>query len=92
LWQKFGTNPVKQSPEFTSKNIRDIPILIVHGDKDSQTELYQAKKLFENCSSYSCEIWIVEGKDHLIEEEVLNKNSSYYRERIIKFLDNNFTK
>jgi uncharacterized protein len=90
LWRKYDVNPIKESPEYAVKNIGDIPVFIIHGDKDTQTDVYQAKKLFDNSGSDKSEIWIVEGRDHLIVEDVLDNSSKEYRDRIIRFLSDNF--
>lgn len=93
VWQKFDVNPVKESPEHTVEEIKiDLPLFIIHGDQDSQTKLYQAEKLYTNSSSSKSELWIVEGKDHLIVEDVLDYSSKFYRVRIIKFLEDNFAR
>ncbi len=90
LWHKYKLNPVKESPEHTIKTLDKIPVLLIHGDMDSQTSVKQAKLLYENCSSDLKELWLVKGKDHLIIEDVLDVESDYYREKILIFLRENF--
>lgn len=87
LSHKFGVSPKKETPENAISNLPNMPILIIHGDADTQTAVYQAKSLYESSSSDKTEIWIVEGKDHLIVEDVLDDKSEFYREKIISFLE-----
>ena len=87
LWNKFGVSPVKESPIKTITGIRDIPIFIVHGDEDTQTAVYHSVDLHGSSFSEDKELWIVAGADHLIVSDVLADSSSYYRNRIIGFLD-----
>lgn len=90
LRAKCGVSPTKESPEYRASQLGDIPVLIVHGDADSQTAVYQGEALYQNISSNNKEFWLVSGADHLIVDDVLAETSSFYRERIISFLDNNF--
>ncbi|HAA86383.1 MAG TPA: hypothetical protein DCE14_08585, partial [Kosmotogaceae bacterium] len=65
IWFRYRVNPVTDSPESTIERLGDIPILIAHGDEDSQTRVDHSKILYEACSSNKKEIWIAEGQDHL---------------------------
>jgi len=88
LWNKFNINPVKESPKRMVRHIPESnPVLIIHGDSDTQTELYQAQELFDACSSTRKELWIVREADHLIVEDITAPASKEYRDRIINFLD-----
>ncbi|OIJ14058.1 hypothetical protein BKP35_07600 [Anaerobacillus arseniciselenatis] len=86
LSQKFGVSPVKESPKTNVTNLNDIPLLIIHSKDDAQTALYQAEILYDLASTNQKEIWIVDGDEHLIVEDVLNEESEFYRERIREFL------
>jgi len=90
IWFRYRVNPVADSPESTIQRLRDIPILIAHGDEDSQTRVDHSKVLYEACSSNKKELWIAEGQDHLIVNDVLHDESKFYRERIAVFLNEYF--
>ncbi|MFV8828504.1 alpha/beta hydrolase [Alkalihalobacterium sp. APHAB7] len=87
FWHLFRINPVDNIPEKSITQLNHIPIFIIHGDADTQTAVYHASTLYERSSSDMTELWIVEGKDHLIIEDVLDDESLFYRERIIGFLN-----
>ncbi len=91
LRQKFGVRPIKDSPEQAVTNLRDIPLFIIHSAEDTQTGVFQAETLFDLASSNQKELWIVDGDEHLIVEDLLHKESEYYRFRISEFLDENFS-
>lgn len=86
IWRKFDVSPIKDNPLNSIRRISDIPVLIIHGDSDSQTLVYHGQSLYDNCSSPSKELWIVEGADHLIVEDVLSSEAGEYRARVIEFL------
>ncbi|MFP4024534.1 MAG: alpha/beta hydrolase [Thiohalospira sp.] len=90
LRNKFKINPKKESPKNLIQNIQNIPVLIIHGEMDSQTKVYQAKELYRRCSSNKKELWIVNDKGHLIVDDVLKEDAKFYRDKIITFLTNNF--
>ena len=92
LWHKYRVSPVKDSPQHAIRTVGNIPIFIIHGDEDVQTNVSQAQLLFDNSSSEASEIWIVDGKDHLIIEDALDDSSKYYRDRVVEFLTKHFNK
>ncbi len=90
LWFRYRVNPVAESPERTIQQLADIPILIAHGDKDTQTGVGHSRILYDLCSSSKKELWIAERRDHLIVDRVLDEESEFYRERITAFLNGYF--
>jgi len=90
IWFRYRVNPVTDSPESTIQRLGDIPILIAHGDEDSQTRVDHSRILYDACSSNKKELWIAEGQDHLIVDQVLHDESEFYRERISTFLNEFF--
>lgn len=84
---KYKTNPRKNSPINQIAKLNDIPTLIIHGDNDTQTRYSHSEELFDKSSSSNKELWIVEGAEHLIVEDVLDLSSQEYRRRIIEWLD-----
>ncbi len=87
LRSKYDVDPVKESPKNSIKNITDIPLFIIHGDIDKQTNVYHAYELYKRSQSQKKQIWIVEGKDHLIIDNILDEESKYYQERVVEFLN-----
>lgn len=90
LWQKYNVRPVQQSPAVSVQNLADIPVLIAHGEADTQTSVYHGETLHEQNSSTQKELWIAPDKDHLIVNDVLADDSEFYRERIVDFLHRHF--
>lgn len=86
LWTKLGINPYTGTPEKSIESLRDIPVLLVHGGADSQTAVYQSEALYVASGSSQTELWIIEGKDHLILDDVLKDENTFYREEIENFL------
>ena len=57
----FGKWPKDISPALAVRDY-DVPIFIIHGEKDSQIPVENAYALKEN--NPNIEFWIVEGADH----------------------------
>ncbi len=57
----FRKHPKKVSPALAIKD-SDIPIFVIHGEKDSQISVKNAYELKE--SNPNIEFWIVKGVDH----------------------------
>jgi len=79
----FGVHPREISPALAIKN-KNIPILVIHGEKDSQIPVENVHLLKE--SNPSIELWIVESANHgqayaLYKEE--------YKKRVKDFLRKN---
>lgn len=85
LLLKYCMNPVKNSPINTIEKISPRPILLVHGDKDSQISVQQAYDLKEKAGGNS-ELWIVKGKDHLVVADILSEENAWYRDKILEFI------
>lgn len=90
LKMKFGVSPVSDSPLERIRQIGDIPVLIIHGDMDTQTHVSHAEKLYENSGSSKNALWIVQGKGHLITPDITDADSDSYKEKIIEFLTEYF--
>lgn len=87
---KFGISPGKESPGQLVRALRDIPVLIAHGEEDSQTAFYQGEKLYQATASANKQFWPVPGAEHLIVEDVLGQESQWYRQQILDFLNSYF--
>ncbi|QGU94016.1 alpha/beta fold hydrolase [Clostridium bovifaecis] len=88
LLLKYGMNPVKNSSINTIKKISPRPILLIHGDKDSQTSVQQAYHLKEKAGDNS-ELWVVKDKEHLVVEDILGEENAWYRDKILEFIKKN---
>jgi len=63
-----------------------IPVLIIHGSKDSQIPVENAYNLYEQSNKKKVELWIIEGADH---GESIAVAKEKYKKRIIKFFNEN---
>lgn len=77
-------NPKKVSPALAVKN-SNVPILVIHGEKDSQIPVENAYIL--KASNPNIELWIVKGADHgeayaLVEEEYEKKVKTFLKKYI----------
>lgn len=68
------------SPEKWVDKIGDIPVVIIHGDKDEAVPLKHAFRLFEAADEPK-ELWIVKGKGH-----VLSFTDESIKKRLVAFL------
>jgi uncharacterized protein len=73
-------NPDKISPVDSVKNI-DIPILLIHGKKDSQISIKNANELKQ--ANSDIELWIVDKADH---GQAYSMKKTEYEKRIKDFL------
>jgi uncharacterized protein len=85
VWNKiiFGVTTQNVSPLKNIGNLK-IPILIIHGDKDSQLPLSGSQKLHEK--NPDTELWIIKGADHCETSFVAGDE---YDRRITEFFDKN---
>jgi len=76
-------NVDKVNPMDNIKNL-EIPILIIHAEKDSQIPLKEAYLLHE--ANKKTELWIVNGADHGMSHTI---NPKEYEKRVVKFFEEN---
>lgn len=79
----FGMDPKDISPATAIKNI-DKPVLIIHGNKDSQIPVNEAQLLYN--ANKKNELWIVENADH---GETYALNKKEYEKRVLEFFEKN---
>ncbi len=79
----FGVDPKDVSAETAIKNI-DKPVLIIHGNKDSQIPVNEAIILHN--ANKKTELWIVENADH---GEIYALNKEEYEKRVFEFFEKN---
>lgn len=65
-------------------------IVAISPYRSIQTRVDHSRVLYEACSSNKKELWIAQGQDHLIVNDVLHDESRFYRERIDTFLNEYF--
>ncbi len=83
----YGVWPAQASPLVDISEITPRPILIAHGDVDSQVSVENAYALYEAAGGQA-ELWIVEGADHFVyKEDGATPEDAFYRERILAFLN-----
>ena len=79
----FKIHPKNVSPASAVKDMK-IPILVMHGDKDSQIPVENAYLLKENNSHI--ELWIIKGADH---GQAYALHPEEYKKRVKDFLKKN---
>lgn len=85
----YGVWPAQASPRADIAQIPPRPVLIAHGDADSQVSVENAYVL-ANAAEGQVDLWIVEGADHFIyTKDGAAPEDTFYRERILAFLDEN---
>jgi len=80
---KFNTSSV--SPVDTIKEV-ETPILLIHGERDSQIPVKNAYLLHE--AAPKSELWIVPGADH---GEAQARETTEYERRILEFFEKNLS-
>ena len=79
----FNVDLKEVSPENSIKNI-DKPILIIHGEKDSQIPVNEANILHN--ANKDTKLWIVENADH---GATYANNKEEYEKRVLEFFEKN---
>lgn len=86
LFFKINANevsPLNSIKEFES------PILLIHGEKDSQIPVENTRLLYENSNKNRTELWIVPNADHGMAFALYPEE---YKNRIIQFFDKHLNK
>ncbi len=81
LFFKINANGI--SPLNSIKTF-DIPILLIHGEKDSQIPVKNAYLLYKNSNKDKTELWIVPNADHGMAFAV---NPEEYEKKVLGFFD-----
>lgn len=84
----FRINPTELSPLNSIKEIES-PILLIHGEKDSQIPVKNAHLLYENSNKDTTELWIVSNADHGMSSALYPEE---YRNKVIQFFDKHLNK
>lgn len=82
----LGINMKEVSPQNAIKDIK-VPILLIHGEKDSQISIENSYLLKK--ANPKAELWIVEGVDHGEAHYVKGKE---YEKRVLKFFNKHLSK
>ncbi len=83
----YGVWPAQASPLRDIPAVSPRPVLIMHGDADSQIPVANAYALAE-AGGENVELWIVEGAEHFIFK--VNGDApedAFYREKVLAFLE-----
>lgn len=81
LFFKINANEI--SPLNSIKTF-GMPILLIHGEKDSQVSVKNAHLLYENSNKNKTELWIVPDADHGMSFAV---NPEEYKKEVFEFFD-----
>ena len=81
----LGINPRSVSAVNAIKD-KNIPILLIHGDKDSQIPVRHSREIYENSDKEQTELWIIKDADHGMSYSV---NPEAYKKRVTKFFEEN---
>ncbi len=83
----YGVWPAQASPQADIARIAPRPVLIAHGDADSQVSVDNASALAEAAGGQA-ELWIAEGAEHFVYRgDATGPEDAFYRERILAFLE-----
>lgn len=86
----YGVWPAKASPVVDVAQVPPRPVLIAHGDRDTQVSVANAYALADAADG-QVELWIAEDADHFIyHNDTTGPKDAFYRERILAFLDAQF--
>ena len=61
-----------------------VPVLLIHGDKDTQIPVSNAHELYDSSNKNTTQLWIVAGADH---GEAMAVERAEYRRRVTVFLE-----
>lgn len=80
----YGIDVAQVSPLDEIKEMK-VPILFIHGEKDSQISVEDSKLLYESANQPK-ELWIIKGADH---GESHYKEGKEYEKRVLEFFEKN---
>ena len=81
----LGLNPSEVSVIESIKD-QKVPVLLIHGDKDSQIPLRHSQEIYANSDKELTELWIVKDADHGMSYAV---NPSAYKKKVTGFFEEN---
>ena len=84
----FGRFDLEEASPLKAMKKLEIPILFIHGTKDSVVPLSMAEELYENCVAKKERVWI-EGADHA--NSALTDYETY-KEAVLEFLKQNLSR
>jgi fermentation-respiration switch protein FrsA (DUF1100 family) len=86
----YGVWPAAASPVVDIARIPPRPVLLAHGDSDTQVSVANAYALAEAADGRVA-LWIAEDKDHFVyHNDTTGPKDAFYRERILTFLGAQF--
>jgi len=84
----YHVNPRKSSPRNNILKLSPRPVLIIHGEQEREILIRHAQ-IIKNNASEGTELWIVKGKQHLVELEILSPQNEWYQSHILDFIEHN---
>lgn len=82
-WLLLGVNVDTATPAEAVRNF-STPLLIIHGDADSQIPLGHSRMIYGNADPTATELWVVPGADHGFAHAL---ESYRYETRVLQFFD-----
>ena len=79
----LGLDTKEVSSENSIKNL-GVPVLLIHGEKDSQIPVENSKTLYEASNKSLTELWLVKGADHGYSHAL---NTEEYEKKVLDFFD-----
>lgn len=79
----IGSNPKDVSPMDSIADL-EVPVLLIHGEKDSEIPIKHSELIYENSNKNLTEFWRVEGSGHGMTYSLKGKE---YERRIIEFFN-----
>ncbi len=83
LRQRYGMDPVENSPVNNIARIYPRPVLLFHGDQDDQVPVEQGQKLYDRARE-NVELHVARGKGHMLIMDILVGEP--LREKVFGFL------
>lgn len=84
----LGIDTKDVSPTEAIKDIKS-PVLLIHGNKDSQIPVENSKLIYEASNKSRTELWIVKDADH---GQAFATNPNEYKKKVLGFFDEHLLK
>jgi len=88
LAAKYDLNFMDKSPIRNIARIKNTPVLLIHGDEDDQIPVEHGTDL-KQVAGDNVELWIVDGANHMVVDEILAPNNDWYRTKVLSFIERN---
>lgn len=79
----FGGYDINKTSPVEAVKQSDVPIMVVHGEKDNYVPFYMASIIYENIKSEQKMLYVAEGSKHAVSYE---EHPDEYQQQVYKFL------